>query len=57
VKACNPSFARKPEEVIKFKSLLRMLIWVQNNAGKSSVEVVSMTLRKGQAVLDQSWNF
>lgn len=57
VKERNPSFSRKPEEIIKFKCLVKTLLWVQSKAGRTSAEIVSLTLRNGKTVLENSCHF
>ena len=53
VKDLNPSFSRRPEEMEKFKCLIQTLVWAQDKTGKSSAEIIRLTLRKGKTLLDR----
>ncbi|HML87977.1 MAG TPA: hypothetical protein PKA28_05955 [Methylomusa anaerophila] len=54
VKDFDAGFTRSPEEIIKFKCLMRTLIWAQEKTGKSSAEIVSVIFRKGKMVVDRA---
>ncbi|BBB92011.1 hypothetical protein [Methylomusa anaerophila] len=54
MKDFDAGFTRSPEEIIKFKCLMRTLIWAQEKTGKSSAEIVSVIFRKGKMVVDRA---
>ena len=53
MKDCSVSFVRQPDEMERFKYLLRMLIWAKNKTGKSSAEIASLILRRGKDAIQQ----
>ena len=54
MKGINPSRQRKPEERIKFKYLVQMLVWAKTHTGKSSGEIVGAILKKGKVEVDRA---
>ena len=41
-------FVRRPEEQLRFKHLLCMLVWAKSRTGRSSEEIVHSILRSGK---------
>ncbi len=57
MKDINPSFTRQPEEIMKFKHLVQMLVWAKGKTGKSSAEIISVILRRGKMEIERSCNY
>ncbi|HMM19287.1 MAG TPA: hypothetical protein PKA10_01030 [Selenomonadales bacterium] len=54
MKSPNPPLSRKPEERIKFKYLVQMLVWAKRKTGRPSSEIVGVILKKGRFEVDRA---